>query len=106
MRSGHDRDALGALLVLPPGRGPSAVGDDELRLRLFRALERYNREHATSSERLQRALVLGRPLSLDDGETTDKGYTNQRRVLERRADEVRRLFATPPDPDIFVLDNN
>jgi feruloyl-CoA synthase len=51
-----------------------------------------------------RALILTRPLSLDDGETTDKGYTNQRRVLERRAAEVERLFAATPDGEVFLLD--
>ena len=35
-------------------------------------------------------------LSLDHDETTDKGYTNQRRVLERRAASITELFAEPP----------
>jgi len=51
-----------------------------------------------------RAVILEQPLSLDEGETTDKGYTNQRRVLERRATEVARLLAAEPDPEVFVLD--
>jgi feruloyl-CoA synthase len=102
--AGHDREALGALLILSPARAAGSA-DEDLRLRLHRALTNYNRSHSASSECIRRALVLTRPLSLDDGETTDKGYTNQRRVIEKRADEVQRLFATSPDPDVFVLDD-
>jgi hypothetical protein len=41
------------------------------------------------------------PLSLDDGETTDKAYTNQRRVLERRAAAVTALFTEPAPTDVW-----
>jgi feruloyl-CoA synthase len=101
--AGQDRDAIGALLIVSPA---ARAGDSngELRLSLHRALSSYNRAHPGSSECIRRALVLGEPLSLDEGETTDKGYTNQRRVLERRAGEVERLFATEPDPDVFAIE--
>jgi feruloyl-CoA synthase len=101
--AGHDRESLGALLVLSP-TGAAGLPEGELRQRLHRALAAYNADHPASSERIRRALVLVRPLSLDDGETTDKGYTNQRRVLERRAAEVERLFAAPPDGEVLALD--
>ena len=39
---------------------------------------------------------------MDAGEITDKGYVNQRAVLERRADAVERLFADPPGPAVIV----
>ena len=39
---------------------------------------------------------------MDAGEITDKGYVNQRAVLERRADAVARLFADPPGPAVIV----
>jgi feruloyl-CoA synthase len=104
--AGHDRAALGALIILAPAPGATGRADDALRLRLQRALVTYNRAHAASSERIDCALVLARPLSLDEGETTDKGYTNQRRVLENRALEVERLFATPRDPEVLRLDDD
>ncbi|MEJ7731876.1 MAG: AMP-binding protein [Polyangiaceae bacterium] len=89
--AGHDRQSLGALLVpSPAGR---ALPNAELAAALAARLAAYDEAHAASSERLACALVLDAPLSLDDGETTDKGYTNQRRVLERRAADVERLFA-------------
>jgi feruloyl-CoA synthase len=101
--AGHDRDRLGVLLILSPARA-AALTAEELRQQVQRALSNYNRGHPASSESIRRALVLTRPLSLDDGETTDKGYTNQRRVLENRAGEVLRLFAAQPDAEVHIFD--
>ena len=39
-----------------------------------------------------RLLVLTEPPSIDANEITDKGYMNQRAVLERRAALVERLY--------------
>jgi feruloyl-CoA synthase len=39
--------------------------------------------------------VLAQPASLDDGEITDKGYVNQRRVLANRAALVELLYGDP-----------
>jgi feruloyl-CoA synthase len=47
-------------------------------------------------------LLLEDPPDLDAGEITDKGYVNQRAVLERRCDAVERLFAEPADPAVIV----
>jgi feruloyl-CoA synthase len=43
--------------------------------------------------RIARALVMKEPLSIDAGEITDKGYVNQRAVLDRRAALVEELYA-------------
>lgn len=101
--AGHDRDFLGALLF----RSPAAQGisEAELRARVIALLTRYNSERPGATERIRRAVLVDAPLSLDHGETTDKGYTNQRRVLQRRADEVRRLFADAPDHGVLILDS-
>jgi feruloyl-CoA synthase len=48
-----------------------------------------------------RALVLEEPASIDAGEITDKGYINQRAVLERRAALVERLHADPAAADVI-----
>jgi feruloyl-CoA synthase len=45
---------------------------------------------------------MAEPPSIDANEITDKGYINQRAVLERRRDLVGRLFADPPGPDVVV----
>lgn len=83
---GHDREALGALLF------PARAGlEDELRARIGS----HNVANPSSSLRIAAVRVLDEPLSLDEGESTDKGYTNQRRVLERRAADVAALFNDP-----------
>ncbi len=57
------------------------------------------------SNRVCRAMLLIEPPSLDAGEITDKGSINQRMVLRRRAALVERLHATPPPPDVIVIDD-
>jgi feruloyl-CoA synthase len=34
---------------------------------------------------------------------SDKGTINRRAVIDRRADQVERLFADQPDADVIVL---
>jgi feruloyl-CoA synthase len=47
-------------------------------------------------------MLMTEPPSIDASEITDKGYINQRAVLQRRADLVLRLHAEPPDPAAIV----
>lgn len=101
--AGHDREALGVLLVPSPGAS-SALSPVDLGAKVLEAIARYDAAHPASSERIDRALLLDRPLSLDEGETTDKGYTNQRRVLDCRSADVERLFASPPAEGVLVID--
>ena len=56
-----------------------------------------------SSQAVRRALILLDPPSLDTGEITDKGYINQRAVLENRADQVARLYEEPLDGWVISL---
>jgi len=44
-----------------------------------------------------RMLVMTEPPSIDANEITDKGYMNQRAVLERRAALVEKLYGDSPD---------
>ena len=83
---GHERDELGALLFLSPDQSA-----DLLPALLAR--------HATgsSSTRIVRALILTEPANIDAGEITDKGYLNQRAILDRRAAAVERLFSDHVD---------
>ncbi|HEX7702929.1 MAG TPA: AMP-binding protein, partial [Kofleriaceae bacterium] len=83
---GHDRDELGALLFLAPGQTA-----EQLPALLAR--------HATgsSSTRITRVLILTEPANIDAGEITDKGYLNQRALLDRRSADVERLFSDHVD---------
>ena len=78
------------------------VADAAVRAEIVAALERYNAEHAGSSRKIGRALLLVDPPALDAGEITDKGYINQRAVLRQRALFVTRLYAEPPEDDVLV----
>ncbi|MET0595993.1 MAG: AMP-binding protein, partial [Polyangiaceae bacterium] len=79
--TGHDRTELGALLFCPAPQ--DAESETELRRSIADKLGAHNLAHPASSECIGRALLVFEPPSLDAGETTDKGYVNQRRVLER-----------------------
>jgi feruloyl-CoA synthase len=95
--AGHDRDAVGALLIPKPGvEVASALPELERRLRAFAA------QHPQQSKSVRRAAFTLSPLSIDGGEITDKGYVNQRACLLRRADEVEALFAVTPDSERVV----
>lgn len=99
--AGHDRDELTALLFVE--RPVDDAARQRLRTELTAALRRWNAEHPASSTAIHRVALELEPPSLDAGETTDKGYLNQRRVLERRAATVQRLYSPTPDAEILVL---
>jgi feruloyl-CoA synthase len=101
--TGHDRAEIGALLFCPPP--PDAEGRRVLRRRIEEKLAAYNADHPASSECIRRAVLVFDPPSLDAGETTDKGYINQRRVLERRRALVEGMHAAEPAGDVLILQN-
>jgi feruloyl-CoA synthase len=79
------------------------VAHQVVRETLATGLRRYNATARGSSMKVTRALFLTEPPSIDSNEITDKGYINQRAVLERRAALLDRLYAAVPDPDVIVL---
>jgi feruloyl-CoA synthase len=102
--TGHERHEVGALVFLN-GAAVKASGYDEAGVRehLRRALERLSAESGPgTSTHPVRALVMGEPPSIDANEITDKGYINQRAVLERRSALVEALYADPPGPEVVV----
>ncbi len=96
--TGHDRDEVGALLFLNPSTTKD-VPANRLRQCVADALTALSRDGG-SSTRPVRALVMSEPPSIDGNEITDKGYINQRAVIERRAELVERLYSD--DPSIIV----
>ena len=93
--TGHDRNEIGALVFLNPASA-SGLAPEALRERLVQAL-RSLAQDAGSSTRPVRLLVMSEPPSIDANEITDKGYMNQRAVLERRAALVERLYGDAPE---------
>jgi feruloyl-CoA synthase len=48
-------------------------------------------------------MILTIPPGIDANEITDKGYINQRAVLEHRAADVARLHAETPGPEVIIV---
>jgi feruloyl-CoA synthase len=100
--TGHDGGYVAALVWLDAEHARRLVGGDAaVQAALADTLDRYNAGATGSAQRIERLLVLADPPSLDAGEITDKGYVNQRAVLDRRAAAVNRLHADPPDPEVI-----
>ncbi|MDH3920123.1 MAG: feruloyl-CoA synthase [Rhodospirillales bacterium] len=111
--AGHDRDEVG-LLVFPSPVGaakvagldpgtplPEIVANQEVREALRTGLAAYNAENPGSSARIGRALLLKEPPNIDANEITDKGYINQRAVLERRTRLVETLYSD--DAEVLTI---
>jgi len=93
--TGHDRNEVGALVFLNPAAAKD-VPQAEIRDKLAGALAALAKEPGSSTHPA-RVLVMAEPPSIDGSEITDKGYINQRAVLERRAALVEKLYSESPD---------
>ncbi|MFZ0261161.1 MAG: feruloyl-CoA synthase [Pseudolabrys sp.] len=105
--AGADRDDLAAL-IFPDveacrklaNLGPDAPLSDIVAAPVVRAkftelLTKLAGLSPGSSTRVNRAILMAEPPSLDKGEVTDKGSFNQRAVLRNRATAVDELYAVP-----------
>jgi feruloyl-CoA synthase len=92
--TGHDRDEVGALVFLSPAT--KDMSQPAVQSRLSGVLMKLAQEGGTSTYPA-RMLVMTEPASIDANEITDKGYINQRAVLERRAALVEKLYSASPD---------
>lgn len=113
--TGHDRDHIG-LLIIPnlagvanvAGEGPDTplpelLCHEKVQQKLCADLASYNAANPASSTRVARVLFLLEPLDTDAGEITDKGYVNQRAVLEQRHELVLQLYSE--NRDIILIDD-
>jgi feruloyl-CoA synthase len=100
--TGHDRDEIG-FLIFPHSAGcrslcdetiasEKMLTDERVRVAVRAGLQRLKAAGGGSSTYATRALLLTEPPRIHTGEITDKGYINQRAVLEQRADWVARLY--------------
>ncbi len=87
--TGEGRDQAG-ILAWPTPAG-KALGDGLAEELCRRLREAQSAGPDTSSHTIRRLLLLTEPPSIDAGEITDKGYVNQRAVLERRSALVDAL---------------
>ncbi|MGF6292368.1 AMP-binding protein [Paraburkholderia youngii] len=113
--TGADRPYVGALAWLnieacnmylkQSGLGFSnLVKNPDIRRALRSALQAHNERNPGSSMKMKRLWLLEQPASMDRGETNDKGYINQRKVLESRATEVQALYDVVEAPNLIVIE--
>lgn len=110
--AGLDKDYIGVLgfpnmAELRKIAGADAPDEElihhpKVRAELAARLRNYNQQHRGSSSQARRLLLLALPPDADRGEITDKGYINQRAVLDARADCVEALYADPPAREILT----
>jgi feruloyl-CoA synthase len=98
--AGHDRDEVGFLVFPNPD---SDLLEPHVRECVRRGMNALRDEGGGGTTYGTRAILLEEPPSIDAGEITDKGYVNQRAVLERRAALVERLYARPCDESVILL---
>jgi feruloyl-CoA synthase len=114
--TGADQDEVGLLAWLDPAGArevataiPAPEGIEDLAGDLGviehvrKHLASHNAQQPGSSTRIARVLFLTEPPSIDANEITDKGYINQRAVLERRRRLVATLYEEPPPPEVIVV---
>ena len=113
--TGADRDWVGLLAWpnLAACRNLAGAADDlpvqelcassAVSRQLVNGLKAYNAGHRGSSTRIVRVMLMSEPPQIDANEVTDKGYINQRAVLERRRALVDRLYAEIPRGEVLVL---
>ena len=112
--TGHDRDHIGLLIIpnvagmakiaglSPDASVPDLLGHEGVRQTLRDDLAAHNSRNPASSTRITRVLLLTEALDIDAGEITDKGYVNQRAVLERRHVLVEQLYSN--DAEVILID--
>ncbi|NDY90201.1 feruloyl-CoA synthase [Ideonella livida] len=98
--TGHDRDQIGAIVFL--SAAAQALPPAQLRGHVGEALHRLKLEGGGSSQAVGRVLLSTQAPSPDAGEITDKGYVNQRAVLNRRAADVTVLYTDPGDARVVL----
>lgn len=87
---------LGAMVWL------TTPDSEAVRAALAQKLAAFNHARQGSASVIERLLILKDPPSPEAGEITDKRSINQRRVMERRADDVRALYDAARDQRIVT----
>lgn len=113
--TGEDQPWVGALawlnisacqerFGLPDASFSELITCAALREALVKGLREHNRKNPGSSMRVRRLWLLEAPASMESGETNDKGYINQRKVLDARRAEVDALYAGTAAPNLIEID--
>lgn len=98
---GADRDDVRIMAWPAPG-----TDRETLVAALTDRLRGFNARGGGATHRVAAFRLLDEPPSIGAGETTDKGYVNQRGVLRQRALLVDDLYAATPGPGVVLLTGN
>lgn len=114
--TGHDRSTVGFLVFpnLPECRRlcpelpadattETVLAHPAVRTCVTQGFRSMRAQGTGSSMFASNALLMAEPPSAEAGEITDKGYLNQRLVLNRRAHLVNALYAEQPDQNVIQL---
>ncbi len=111
---GEGKDRVGALVFLNAPFCQALAGAladesdiasrEDIRKAIRDGVMRHNSAAQGAAGRLGRVLILSDAPDAPSGEITDKGYINQSLARSRRAPDVARLFANPPDPSVLSFD--
>lgn len=111
--AGPDRDDIRILVWVHPAerRRADANAEGELAPAAYAAIaagvaERlrvHNQQAGGGTHRVAAFRILHTPASIGAGETTDKGYVNQRGVLACRAALVAELYSADPGPEVIRI---
>lgn len=110
--AGQDKNFVSALVWPSPAalepfmidaKGDMAAGFAAFSAALVGKARAFNAGEGGSSRRIKRLLVMTEPPSIDAGEITDKGYVNQRCVIDRRAELVTALYTEPPGQSVILV---
>lgn len=113
--TGHDRDTVGLLLFaniancrklcaeLSDPAPENVIAAPAVREAIRSALIRHNAIEPGSSTTITRVLLMTEPPTIDAHEITDKGYINQRAVLDRRHVLVEKLYSETPPDEVIVI---
>jgi feruloyl-CoA synthase len=96
--TGLNRNEIGFLIFPNEAGCQSICGENSTKHpqiieHILNGLRQLKRDGKGSSSYATRVMFLTEPPKIDAGEITDKGYINQRMVLELRAAEVEKLYS-------------
>lgn len=109
---GQDKDHIAALVwpspaavtpYLEEAKGDIAAAMASFMADLAAKTATFNAGEPGSSRRIKSLKVMTEPPSIDAGEITDKGYVNQRLVMDRRAVLVADLFSSPVGAGVVTV---
>ena len=114
--TGHDQDYIGLVVFPGPdirrlagditgsGSGKELLSNQIVRSTFESALAVINARARGSSQKIQKVVLADSEPSLLEGEITDKGNLNQRKLLDTRRDLITRIYSDSSCDSIVISD--